>query len=177
MLANGVSRWLVIALCAACLACSSAPAARAPAPTAQASPPAQTQVQGGDLGALERGVATEVDAHRRTRGLRALEYSDFVAQVARTHSRSMASAGALGHDGMQRRADELASQLPFKAMGENVYRHGRSSGLAAATVEGWLGSPVHRTNLEGDYHLTGVGAVRSSDGSVYLTQIFVRTDP
>jgi len=142
--------------------------------------PAQTpqdDMQPGGLSALEREVTDRINAHRRTSKKRTLERSDFVAAVARAHSRAMADGGTdLGHAGMQRRASELAARLPFAGMAENVARQGRKAGVAAAVVNSWLDSHVHRTNIEGDYHLTGVGAARGANGDVYLTQIFVRTE-
>jgi uncharacterized protein YkwD len=40
-------------------------------------------------------------------------------------------------------------------------------------VDGWLGSPHHRENIEGNFDRTGVGIARSGDGTYYYTQIFI----
>ncbi len=42
----------------------------------------------------------------------------------------------------------------------------------AVLVEGWLGSPPHRENIEDDWELTGIG-LAVEDDLVYATQIFV----
>lgn len=162
-------RWKA-AFAAGCVGCAS------PAPSTVAT--AAATAQPGALRAIEREVTARVDAHRGSRGLQVLEHSEVVAELARAHSRAMASGEVgFGHAGMQRRARELAARLPFAGMGENVSRQPREAGLAALAVEGWLDSRVHRKNIEGDYQLTGVGAARAPDGNVYLTQIFVRTGP
>lgn len=168
------SRALGVAFAVICLGCASASPSEAPA--AAVTPKAVAEP--GELVALEREITARVDAHRRAVGLRRLEHSDVAEELARAHSQAMANGDVgLGHAGMQRRARELAAQLPFAGMGENVSRQDREAGLALAALDGWLGSRVHRRNIEGDYHLTGVGAARSPGGSVYLTQIFVRTGP
>jgi len=40
-------------------------------------------------------------------------------------------------------------------------------------VDGWLGSPHHRENIEGNFDRTGVGVARARDGTWYYTQIFI----
>jgi uncharacterized protein YkwD len=45
---------------------------------------------------------------------------------------------------------------------------------AREVVDGWLNSPGHRRNIEGDFRLTGIGIAKRSDGMVYFTQIFIR---
>jgi uncharacterized protein YkwD len=44
----------------------------------------------------------------------------------------------------------------------------------ATAVKGLLGSRKHRRNIEGEYHYTGVGVARASNGAYYYTQMFVR---
>ena len=45
---------------------------------------------------------------------------------------------------------------------------------AREVVDGWLHSPGHRRNIEGDFRLTGIGLAEGSNGMIYFTQIFVR---
>ncbi|WP_231590801.1 CAP domain-containing protein [Hymenobacter terrenus] len=51
----------------------------------------------------------------------------------------------------------------------------RSTGATAADfVNGWLNSPGHRANIEGNFTRTGIGVATSSTGRIYSTQIFIR---
>ncbi len=47
---------------------------------------------------------------------------------------------------------------------------------AGAAVNAWLASTGHRQNIEGDYHLTGVGVASPDNDSLtfYFTQIFIK---
>ena len=40
-------------------------------------------------------------------------------------------------------------------------------------MTGWLQSPGHRRNIEGDFDLTGIGIVRVAAGTYFFTQLFV----
>jgi uncharacterized protein YkwD len=128
------------------------------------------------LAGLEREVARVVDAHRRSRGLPVLAWSDAAAALSREHSRRMAKGSVgFGHAGFERRARTLGEQMPLASAAENISRHtGRSDDeVAEVALAGWLASKVHRRNLEGPFQLAGVGAARAADGTVYLTQLFV----
>jgi uncharacterized protein YkwD len=151
---------------AAALACACAPAA-AEAPDAS----------------LEHAVAAAVNRHRAARKLGTLAWSEAAAKLARAHSRNMAAGRVgFGHDGFKERTSVLKSQLALARAAENVARQSAPGAAAAVAEEAlalWLGSRVHRRNLEGPYQLSGVGASRAADGSLYLTQIFVavRAEP
>jgi len=41
-------------------------------------------------------------------------------------------------------------------------------------VDGWLNSPGHKKNIEGNFTLTGIGYARDHKGNIYFTQIFSR---
>jgi uncharacterized protein YkwD len=124
---------------------------------------------------MEREVARLVDAHRAAQRLPALAYDIRVAAIARAHSRDMARHDVpMGHDGFRHRADLVDRIMSFDAIAENValndYPGTRTVRVA---VSGWLASPHHLENIEGKYDVTGVGIVRSGDGTYYYTQLFV----
>ena len=128
-----------------------------------------------DLATLEQEVAERINAHRKASKLAPFAYDDRVAAIARRHSERMASGRAkLGHDGFEARAEEISQFLALAGAAENVSKHRRESDFAEFAVSGWLASPVHRKNIDGDYAITGIGAARSSQGLVYFTQLFVR---
>jgi len=45
---------------------------------------------------------------------------------------------------------------------------------AREVVDGWLHSPGHKRNIEGDFIFTGIGHARDKKGDIYFTQIFSR---
>ncbi|HXK59376.1 MAG TPA: CAP domain-containing protein [Acidobacteriota bacterium] len=123
---------------------------------------------------LERAIYEKINAYRVARGLSRLEWSERLAVQARAHSAAMARHKvSFGHSGFRQRV--RASGLPYRSAAENVGHNQGFDDPASHAVKGWLESRGHRTNIEGDYDLTGVGVVRSRDGSFYFTQIFLQT--
>jgi uncharacterized protein YkwD len=60
-------------------------------------------------------------------------------------------------------------------MGENVASNSfPRTVVARIVVRGWLDSPGHRRNLQGNYALTGIGVVRSANGEYFATQLYAR---
>ena len=114
-----------------------------------------------------------VNEHRRSKGLAPLQANSFISSVALAHSRDMLSGkSAFGHDGFNERIDRMRKHLgPIRVAAENV-----ASGPMSAreVVDGWLHSPGHRRNIEGNFKLTGIGLARRGDGMIYFTQIFIR---
>lgn len=113
-----------------------------------------------------------INEHRTGMGLNALTMNDIISKEAETHSRNMASGKVpFSHDGFDERTERIRRQIkPVYAWAENV---AFGATTAKEAVEMWLGSPGHRKNIEGGYNLTGIGIAKSSDGSLYFTQIFI----
>lgn len=130
-----------------------------------------------ELAALERQVHDLVNAHRQAIGLSPLAYNEEIASVARRHSQDMATGRAgVGHQGVEERRNDLVHVISFKEFAENVGGNSyASSRTAHEAIEGWLKSPGHRRNIEGDFNLTGVGIAQSATGLYFLTQIFLTT--
>jgi uncharacterized protein YkwD len=114
-----------------------------------------------------------VNEHRRDIGLKPLQANSYISSVAVGHSRDMLTGQTpFGHEGFQQRIDLLRKHLgPLHVAAENV-----ASGPMSAreVVNGWLHSPGHRRNIEGDFRLTGIGVATARNGMIYFTQIFVR---
>jgi uncharacterized protein YkwD len=129
-----------------------------------------------EFASLEREVAHRVNAYRTAHRLPALTYDTAVARIARAHSRDMAAQRVpLGHDGFNRRVDQLERFLPLVATAENVaFNTYSANSTVRVAVNGWLASPHHLENIEGKYDVTGVGIARAGDGTFYYTQLFVR---
>jgi len=126
---------------------------------------------------LEREVHDLVNTHRQTMGLRPLAPNDDIVTQARHHSQAMARGGGdVAHHGMEERRAALLRSLRFTVFAENVAANNATeSQTAEAAVQGWLKSPGHRRNIEGDYTLTGIGIARSVTGIYFFTQIFLTT--
>ncbi len=140
------------------------------------SPARAREPQGRRAGSLEAEAHSLVNEHRRAAGLPALAYFPGIASVARRHSEAMASgATPFGHAGAAERRQRIARAIPVEGMAENVgVNNAEARRAARMTVAGWLESPGHRANIEGDYDATGVGVARSREGAWYFTQIFVK---
>ena len=124
---------------------------------------------------LEAAVVRLVNAHRARRHQRVLVTDTVLARIAREHSRDMAERRvAFGHDGFDDRVKEAERHFDFSEIAENVALNDYSrSRTVTIAVDGWLGSPHHRENIEGNFDRSGVGVVRSGDGTYYFTQIFL----
>jgi len=128
-----------------------------------------------DSTALEKEVFRRINAHRRESGRAPFVYDEAVAAIARGHSLAMARGrSGFGHGRFDARMAEVSARVELAGMAENVSKHQRSANFAEAAVTQWLASRPHRANIDGDYSLTGVGAARGEDGTVYFTQLFVR---
>jgi uncharacterized protein YkwD len=128
------------------------------------------------VAALERQAHTLINQHRVRQGLAPLEYHEALADLAREHSEAMASGRrAFSHVGFDARSDAAGALLTLRGFAENIASNSGMPNPEVTAVEGWIGSPDHRRNLEGLYQLTGIGVGISPDGSYYFTQVFVAT--
>ena len=119
---------------------------------------------------IELEILDLVNSHRESIGQPVLVMNQFIYEEAAEHSESMASSGVLSHDGFSERAESIWNNVGSGAIAENVaYNYP----TAEAVVSGWLSSNGHRTNIEGDYTLTGIAVRQDKSGSNYYTQIFL----
>jgi len=122
---------------------------------------------------MSADILRYVNEYRHKKRLAPLQANSFISSVALEHSRDMLSGKTpFGHEGFHERINRLRKRLgPIHVAAENV-----ASGPMSAreVVDGWLHSPGHRRNIEGNFKLTGIGLARREDGMVYFTQIFTR---
>lgn len=131
--------------------------------------------ESGNVARLEQQVHELVNNHRMTIGLAPLAYSEDIARIARRHSRDMANGYVgMGHEGADERGRVLARTITYKQFAENVAANSgeTDSSAAQAAIAGWLTSPGHKANIEGNYTLSGIGIARSGT-SFFFTQIFL----
>ena len=122
---------------------------------------------------LEDDILALINNHRRAKGLSALQTNGAITLEARKHTMSMATNRiAFGHGGFNIRNRIILAKVPgATAVAENV---AYGSKTAKEVVNGWLNSPGHRKNIEGNYKLTGIGVARDKNAVLYFTQIFAR---
>ena len=126
---------------------------------------------------METEVHDLINAHRDSIGLAPFTEEAAIGVESRLHSENMlAGTTEFGHDGFEDRVDRIAETVFWVSTGENVATNQGFPDPVATAVEGWLDSPPHRDNIEGDFNLAGVGIAESADGLFFFTQIFALTE-
>ncbi len=123
---------------------------------------------------MEASILQYVNDHRRAKGLPSLQSNAVTNQQSYQHSKNMATGKtAFGHDGFEKRIETIKKSFGWiSASSENV-AYGKLS--AKEVVKGWLNSPGHKKNIEGNYRYTGIGFYKDRKGVIYFTQIFFRS--
>ncbi|HJU53057.1 MAG TPA: CAP domain-containing protein [Pyrinomonadaceae bacterium] len=126
---------------------------------------------------LERQAFDLINAARTKNHLPPLAWDGDLCRVARAHSENMGRRNFFDHeapDGSDLLDRINASGIVWRSLGENIaYNEGQVDPVRVA-VEQWMKSPKHLGNImRGKYTHTAVGIARTTDGRVYLTQIFM----
>lgn len=130
------------------------------------------------LNALEQAIYQQVNEYRQSRNLPPLTVDASINEQSKLHSQAMASGKVpFSHQGFDDRVDAIAKSISYRSAAENVAFNEGYSDPATQAVKGWLNSPGHRKNIEGNFDLTGVGVVKNAEGKYYFTQIFIRRSP
>ena len=136
-------------------------------------PASTTSTTTSDFSKFGEDILTKINQHRRSRGLSPLQINNLITTEAEKHSQQMASGKTtFGHSGYDARINRISNQLgPARKSAENVALGSKS---VDEVVSGWLNSPGHRKNIEGDFNLTGIGVARNKKGVLYYTQLFIK---
>ncbi|MBE0572118.1 MAG: CAP domain-containing protein [Ignavibacteriaceae bacterium] len=121
---------------------------------------------------VEAEVHRLINLHRAGIGLPALEWNDIIANECRQHSQDMANAHTINHDGFNERINKIGETISWNWAGENVAYNYSAQGAVTA----WLNSPGHKSNIESNSNLTGVGVAFDEDSVMYFTQIFIKSN-
>ncbi|MCY7376953.1 MAG: CAP domain-containing protein [Pyrinomonadaceae bacterium] len=127
---------------------------------------------------LERQAFDLINKERIQLGLAGLEWSDDIAEIARTHSENMANYGFFSHTDLNGlmvndRADALGI-TKWRAIGENIAYNRGYQNPAISAVEKWMQSPAHRENLLNNrWRESAVGIAVTDDGTYYFTEVFI----
>jgi uncharacterized protein YkwD len=93
----------------------------------------------------EQSLLGEVNAVRRSHGLRALSVDPALVRVARAYSATMLRTNTFTHGAMSARLAASGARGP--AFGENLAWGTGPYAAAKFVVRSWMGSPGHRANL------------------------------
>ncbi len=128
------------------------------------------------ISSIEKDVAELVNDYRKKRGLKPLKLVASITNEAEVHSADMSSRRTgFGHAGFDGRFERLQKKIPnVHSAAENV-AYGNIT--PEKIVDGWLHSPGHKKNIEGNYNLTGVGITKDKKGVLFYTQIFLYQKP
>jgi len=147
----------------------SIPSEREPSPTVS------SESDSGDLKTLERSVYQKINQYRQSRNLPPLAWDAKITQISRVHSEAMASGQVpVSHQGFDKRVKEIGQSLPYRGAAENVAYNQGYPDPGQQAVQGWLDSPGHLKNIEGDFDLTGIGITKNAQNEYYFTQIFIK---
>ena len=155
--------------------CTAPPTAPAAPPAAPAPAPAPAAAPAPNAAWVDEMLAS-INGHRAAVGAAPLRLCATLTTVAQRHSEDQATTSRMSHTGsngstMAQRAN-AAGYLGWNALAENVAAGYPS---VASVMNGWMGSPGHRTNLlSGTYEHVGIGWSGSGNGTLYWTQVFGR---
>lgn len=109
-----------------------------------------------------------INSTRANNGLGSLEVDGGLRSHARNHTQAMIDNGEIFHSS----SGELsaAAGSGWSRVGENVGRGQAPSSLHQA----FMNSSGHAANILGDYNYVGVGTGTSSDGTLYVTVVFMK---
>ena len=154
---------------------------RADPAKAETTPPATpTETSGPDFRAeVEKRTFELVNDYRKNHNFAPLAWTDAIAQLARDHSKAMASGDVdFGHGGFSDRVHSIQAHMTgFRGAGENVLMTDNPNDVARSAVALWLRSPHHLANIRGDFNYSGMGVWQDKDGKIYFTQLFVKIEP
>ena len=128
--------------------------------------------------AIERLVFELTNQERMSNGLLPLAWDGELCRMARQHSEDMGGRGYFDHEtpeGLLPRDRARAAGLRgFRVIAENIAYNKGYENPGAYAVQRWMKSPGHRANiLHSSFQYSAIGTYVASDGSVYLTQVFL----
>lgn len=128
---------------------------------------------------IELRAFEQTNQERIKNGLPPFVWDDEMSRLARNHSESMSRLGYFSHvtpDG--KRLPDRARAIGirhYSVLGENIAYNQGYEDPGALAVERWMQSPKHRANiLSSEFRAMAIGSYVAPDGSVYLTQTFIK---
>ena len=116
-----------------------------------------------------------VNQYRASLGLNPLTLKATLSEVARQHSKDMATGIVpIGHKKFGERIQQIRTTFSVMSSAENVAWNFSSAEPCYTAFRGWINSPGHQKNMVGNFNLTGIGVELGNNGSYYFTQIFIQ---
>ena len=128
---------------------------------------------------VERRAFESTNAARLQHGLTPLDWDPALCRMARIHSENMVRQGYFAHETpegarLRDRAHAVGIEH-FRVLGENIAYNQGYDDPGAFAVERWMISPGHRANILNDeFAQSAIGSFIAPDGTVYLTQEFIK---
>ena len=127
---------------------------------------------------IERIVFELTNEERTANGLLPLAWDSELCRLARQHSEDMGGRGYFDHEtpeGLFPKDRARAAGLRgFRVIAENIAYNKGYENPGAYAVQRWMKSSGHRANiLYSAFQYSAIGSDLASDGSVYLTQVFI----
>ena len=113
-----------------------------------------------------------INEHRERMGLNSVSPNQPAFNEASQHNNYMISRGKISHDNFQDRANKLTGETGALGVAENV---GKGNISVQQAFLGFLDSPEHRKNIEGDFTHVGISIKTDPEtGEFYHAQIFIK---
>ena len=128
---------------------------------------------------IEQRAFEQTNQARLKNGLPPFVWDDDMSRLARNHSENMSRLGFFSHvtpDGKRLPDRARAAGIRhYSVLGENIAYNQGFDDPGALAVERWMQSPKHRANiLSSEFRAMAIGSYIAPDGSVYLTQTFIK---
>lgn len=112
-----------------------------------------------------------VNSHRTSINLQPLNYDGATYYFAGKHTKYMIAQGDTSHDHFAARAQELSVNTSATVVAENV---AKNYDTVEEAFKGWMHSPGHRANIEGNYTHSAINIRKNDSGDYYFTQLFFK---
>lgn len=124
---------------------------------------------------MELELEKMVNQERAKWKLPALNRDNTLHAIAREHSLNMsANKIDFGHGGFEKRAEIIKKRKKHSAFGENVAYCYLIEDPLTCSLDGWMNSSSHRSNILDDFNETGIGIAYNQQGYCYITQLFAK---
>ncbi len=128
-------------------------------------------VSSNELNANEAELFDKINTYRTSIGLNEMVFESTTYYYAGVHTDYMIQKGKMSHDNFSARAENISKRTGAISVAENVAQNYDTVGQA---FEGWLNSPGHKKNIEGDFNYSAISIKPNNNGDFYFTQIFFR---
>lgn len=119
----------------------------------------------------ELQIEQKINEYRISKGLTPLEKINHISYLSEGHDEYMITTKIVDHSYFNEREQNLKTTLGAKKVGENI-AYGYET--ISSTFNAWLNSDLHRMNIEGDYTNFGVAVRKDNNGTMYITNIFIK---